>query len=236
MIRENYRKRILSMAEPSYRQFSSSLLPGIEGIQGVRLPLLRKMAAEMVRHGEWEEWLSVYFDASDNWFEEDMLAGFCIAGIKIEISERIEQIRMFLPHIGNWSVCDSFCASMKTTARERENYWPFLMECLQDKAEFTVRVGLILLLDHYCVPDWFDRAVSAICAVQHPGYYVQMGQAWALSMFYFIGRERVRRILQEKILPESVCRLTVRKICESRKSSPEERIELRRVLRDKEDE
>ena len=34
------RKRLLDLAEPEYQKFSSSLLPGVENVLGVRLPKL----------------------------------------------------------------------------------------------------------------------------------------------------------------------------------------------------
>ena len=48
----NIRERLLALGEPAYRDFSASLLPGVEHIIGVRLPALRRLAREIVR-GDW---------------------------------------------------------------------------------------------------------------------------------------------------------------------------------------
>ena len=45
---EQTRRRIEAAAEENYRQFNKSLLPGIENILGVRLPILHKMAKELI--------------------------------------------------------------------------------------------------------------------------------------------------------------------------------------------
>ena len=41
------RERLLDLAEPEYQKFSSSLLPGVENVLGVRLPKLRKLAEQL---------------------------------------------------------------------------------------------------------------------------------------------------------------------------------------------
>lgn len=41
------RERLLALAEPEYQTFSSSLLPGVENVLGVRLPKLRKLAEQL---------------------------------------------------------------------------------------------------------------------------------------------------------------------------------------------
>ena len=47
------KEQLSLLAEPAYRDFSSSLLPGTEHILGVRLPALRKIARKLAK----ENWL-----------------------------------------------------------------------------------------------------------------------------------------------------------------------------------
>ena len=42
---DELRQKLLAMQDIKYQQFHGSLLPGIENIIGVRVPLLRKTAA-----------------------------------------------------------------------------------------------------------------------------------------------------------------------------------------------
>ena len=93
-MREEVRVEIQQAAEPEYRKFSARLLPDGTDLQGVRLPALRKMAGEIVKSGRWREYLEEYFQTGDCWFEEDMLAGFCIGGAKLPIEERMEYTRL----------------------------------------------------------------------------------------------------------------------------------------------
>ncbi len=223
MTREDCRARLLAMAEEKYRCFSASLLPGVGEIRGVRLPALRKLAARMLRDEEWEEWLTAYFSEEERWFEEDMLAGFLTAGAKISPQDRMERIHRFLPRVTNWSVCDSFCASLWEAARMREFYWPFVVECLKSGGEFPARAGAVLLLDHYRAPEWTERALEALRTAVLPGYYAEMAAGWAVSLFYLDSREQTRPYLAEGVLPAEVRRIALRKIRESRRCLPEER-------------
>ena len=99
-------------AEEAYRRFSSSLLPPEEGatMLGVRLPLLRRLAARLAG-GEWEAYLAA---ARDDSFEEILLQGMVIGTAPAPLAVRLEYTARFVPKIRNWSVCDSFCAGLKT--------------------------------------------------------------------------------------------------------------------------
>lgn len=228
-MRTEVRAEIAALAEPAYRDFSQKLLPGCGGIQGVRLPALRRLARELARTGGWRDYLAEYFaeDGPGRWFEEDMLAGMCIGAAKLPAEEAVSLARRFRPRIGNWSVCDSFCTGFRAVSREREAFWPFVTECLETGEEYGVRLGAVLLLAHYRMPEWADRAVALLAEISHPGYYARMAAAWALSMFYLDFPEKVLPLLEGGALRPEVRRMTIRKICESRRPSPEEKARLR---------
>ncbi len=228
-MRTEVRAEIAALAEPAYRDFSQKLLPGCGGIQGVRLPALRRLARELARTGGWRDYLAEYFaeDGPGRWFEEDMLAGMCIGAAKLPAEEAVSLARRFRPRIGNWSVCDSFCTGFRAVSREREAFWPFVTECLETGEEYGVRLGAVLLLAHYRMPEWADRAVALLAENSHPGYYARMAAAWALSMFYLDFPEKVLPLLEGGALRPEVRRMTIRKICESRRPSPEEKARLR---------
>lgn len=110
---ETVRQMLIEMADEDYRAFHSKLVPGTENILGVRVPELRKLAKKLVKD-DWRE----YFDAAPNrYYEEDMLRGFMVGYGKMDLEERLERIRSFVPDIHNWAVCDCFCSTLKFTER-----------------------------------------------------------------------------------------------------------------------
>ena len=48
---------LLEKSEEKYREFSQSLIPNINNVLGVRLPILRKIAKEIYTKTDWQEFL-----------------------------------------------------------------------------------------------------------------------------------------------------------------------------------
>lgn len=46
---ENIRKELQALVDAKYKEFHSSLLPGVNNILGVRIPQLRIMAKEIIK-------------------------------------------------------------------------------------------------------------------------------------------------------------------------------------------
>ena len=229
----NLREQILSMADPSYRDFSSALIPGCLRMQGVRLPVLRKMAVELCRNSQWRGFLKGFFSCpkEELWFEEIMLAGFCIGGAKAPLEETLALVRDFLPYIDNWSVNDSFCVSLKAAGKNRDIFWAFISPFFQAEKEFSVRFAAVMALDHYLVPEWIDQVLEALASMRHPGFYAKAGAAWAFSVCYVKFPEKTAPFLAPGQLDAETLALAIRKIRESHRVSPEDKARLQRGLR-----
>ena len=68
------REQLLELTEPKYMKFTSALMPGVENVLGIRLPVLRSIAKEIAA-GDWRTYLA---EAEDFYFEERMLQGLVI--------------------------------------------------------------------------------------------------------------------------------------------------------------
>lgn len=151
-MRDNIRQLLQEKAESDYRDFSSGLIPDSKPLLGVRLPILRQMAKEIVKKGDWlSEIISYEGDYEDRYFEETMLRGMVIGyGTQKAAPEMaLPLIADFIPKVDNWSICDSFCNSLLFAAKNRQCMWEFLQSYLYSEKEFEVRVGVITLLNQY---------------------------------------------------------------------------------------
>lgn len=151
-MRQHIREQIMIHAENSYAEFSAALIPKSKPLLGVRLPKLRELAKVIVKREDWRQEICSYEgEYEDIYFEEVMLRGMIIGygTEKVNIEEALSCLEVFIPHVDNWSVCDSFCASFSTAAKHRVETWEFLQKYLYSDKEFEVRVALILLLDQY---------------------------------------------------------------------------------------
>lgn len=210
---QQVRDLLESMAEPGYRDFAASLLPGEPHVLGVRLPKLRALAKTLARSGG-EEWLHHEEDFS---FEETMLRGMVIGCLREEPETVFALCREFLPRIHNWSVCDSFCASLKLITKHPQMGWEFLLSLAHSHKEFEARVAAVLLLDYYLVPEWIDDALKLLSQIRQPGYYAKMAVAWAFSKAWILFPEKTRPYFAPGVLEEETRKMAFQKVRDSRK-------------------
>lgn len=213
-MRDEIRKQLMEKAESEYRDFSASLIPESKPLLGVRLPVLRKFAKDFVKNTDWKQEIYSYEgEYEDVYFEEVMLRGMIIGyGTQKEDTEvALQLVKDFIPHIDNWSVCDSFCNSFAFASANRELVWEFLQPYLFSEKEFEVRVALIILLNHYlkydikgkkvsrkreismkdmefdtrsenfCLYIYLERILAVLNREYTQGYYARMAAAWTLA-------------------------------------------------------
>lgn len=215
-------KRLLALADPAYRDFAASLIPGGMPMLGVRLPALRRLAKELSgTPAAWHAFLDG--TSSPQWMEEVMLLGMLPGYIRgLSLSERMEQLRRFIPLISNWSICDSCCCTYRFMRQHREELLPWLLTCVRSEREYEARFGIVCFLQHYLPePVWAPRVASALTQVQASGYYATMAVAWCCCELHLRYPDLAAPLLEAtNPLPAETRRLALRKIRESRRSLP----------------
>ncbi len=204
-------------SDAEYAVFSAKLVPGLSlPMRGVRLPVLREMAKAMAQREDWREVYALLLQPST--IEEQMLTGLLLGYACRDYGEFERLVQQFLPHITNWSVCDCCCSSFAVVRKYREEAWPFLSGMLSRPGEFEQRFGIIMLMDHYRIPEFLPRIMAAYSPVSPAGYYAEMGLAWALSVFFLDNPQVVYALLGQGVWPKTVCRMACQKILESRRT------------------
>jgi 3-methyladenine DNA glycosylase AlkD len=205
------RDELFSLADAQYQIFTSRLLPNTNNILGVRLPILRKIAKRIAKN----DWIEFLHNAGDEYFEEVMLQGMVIAYIKVDFKERLRYMSMFIPKIDNWSVCDSFCASVKFTNDYKEEMWDFIQPYLKSEKPFAIRFGVVMLLMYYTDKQYVGRAFKHFDEINHDNYYVKMAVAWAISIYYNKLPNETFTYLQSNKLDDFTYNKALQKITES---------------------
>lgn len=77
----------------------------------MRLPVLRRLARVLAK----EDAAYYVSEISNASFEERMLRGMVIGYADAEEETRWRWVDVYLPVIDNWSICDSFCATLAGT-------------------------------------------------------------------------------------------------------------------------
>lgn len=219
---------VLDRAEPSYQAFSTALLPGVEDLTGVRLPVLRRLARSLAAED------AAYYvgEISNKTFEERMLRGLVIGYAKVGNDTRWAWVDAFLPSIDNWSICDSFCITL-AGAMDRaaaESVWPTIKAYAKSPQPFTARFAAVMMIDAYMQPERIDEVLSALEAMRQSAYYVRMAVAWALATACAVSPDRTMRSLEDGDFDPWVLEKAVQKIGESRRVQGEDKAAARNIL------
>lgn len=221
------RDQLLELCEPKYMKFTSALMPGVENVLGIRLPLLRKIAREIAA-GDWRAYLA---QAGDFYFEERMLQGMVISYARCDPAEKLEHVVRFIPKIDNWAVCDCFCWRLK--AAERQPMWEFIRPRFRSEAEYEVRFAVVMALGNFVDQAHIEDLLQLLDGIRHEAYYARMGVAWAVSVCYIKFPERTHAWLESCSLDDWTFNKSLQKIVESYRVSDAAKQEIRAMKRRK---
>lgn len=220
---EDVRKRIKLEAEEKYQKFSSSLLPGIKNVAGVRLPILRKIAKEIYK----SDWKTFLDNKSFEFMEEKMLKGMVIGLLKEPPDVIYNYIEKFIPDIDNWAICDSFCCGLKFINKNKSETWDFIQKYLNSKKEYEIRFGAVIILNFFIDEEYIDNSLKILSQIKTNDYYAQMAIAWALSICYIKFEEKTLDCLLNSNMDKFIYNKTIQKIIESNRISKETKNKLK---------
>lgn len=233
-----FRTILFSFAEDEYRDFAKAGTPTDYPFLGVRLPILRELAKEIVQAGAAEDFLT----NTPGSFEEQMVQGIVIASLPYE--RMLTYFDNFVVQIDNWGTCDTFCNTLKSVRAHREDFLPKINELL-DGSEFQVRVALVILLCHYLQApknNAFEEHVSrrgkyeateahddgpegaflksivfgaVDRVVNREEYYIRMAIAWLLAECFIKFPDPTWDYLADNNLPKRTQNKTISKIRDS---------------------
>lgn len=205
------REQLLTMCNAKYSKFSASLIPGVDNIIGIRLPVLRKIAIE-IACADWRTYLAT---ADDKYFEERMLQGFVIGYAKCEIAEKLSHTAQFIPKIDNWAVCDCFCWRLKRA--ERDAMWDFIQPYFLSQQPYDVRFAVVMALGNFIDEQHLKALLRLLDNIRFDHYYVRMAVAWAVSVCFVKFPEQTMNYLHSCSLDDWTYNKSLQKIVESRR-------------------
>lgn len=174
-----FRRMLEDASDPDLAEFNSKLLPGKEGIIGVRMPDIRRIASLIIRDG-WEQVL----EGEPQSHEEEILRGIVIAQAPVPTGQRISLSDGFLGYIDNWAVCDAFCQSWTFPEEDSGIAWDYFSSLIDTHQEYPMRVSVVARMWKFGDGPHDRMLMDDIVTHDHPGYYYRMGAAWAASMIY----------------------------------------------------
>ncbi len=215
---------LIEISQQNYKKFSQKLIPNCNNMLGIRIPVLRDMARQIAK-GNWKSFVE---SVGDEYFETTMLHGFVLGYIKADCSEILKYLKLFVPKINNWSVCDSVSAGLKFTLKNRQEVLVFLNEYLKSKNEFEVRFAVVMLMDYYITDEYIDMVLETLQKIDHNGYYVKMAVAWAISVCFVKYQEKTMGVLRcSERLDSDTYNKALQKIIESNRVNKDQKAYIR---------
>lgn len=227
----NYEKAKLtntlkSMAEPSYAEFNCKLIPTKLDILGVRAPMLRNIAKDIVKSGRANEYIS--YTQFEN-YEETLLYGMVLGLIDAPFQELLKLLRGYLPYIENWAVCDMTVGGLKQFEKinNKEEGFDFACECVKTLSCWHYRFGVVLFLRFFICNEYIEKILNLIQDYQREEYYAKMASAWLLAEAYLSYPKLILKIIDSGGLSDWVIQKGIQKMIESNRVSDEDKEFLR---------
>lgn len=217
-------QRLFEMQDVRYRDFNAKLIPNIskEKIIGVRTPQLRKYAKELIKTGEWKEFIH---QLPHEYHEENALHGYILGTIKEEYEQVMTYIEEFLPHVDNWGVCDTICP--KIFKKYPKEVYEKIKGWVKCEHEYTVRFAVVSMLQFFLDEEFQPEMLQLAADIHREEYYINMAIAWYFSFALIKQYEATLPLIESKTLDTWIQNKSIQKAIESYRISEEQKAYLR---------
>jgi 3-methyladenine DNA glycosylase AlkD len=202
--------RMKELRDDAFGDFTARLLPGVERerIIGVRTPLLRRLAREMLRNGTAADFME---QLPHHFFEENLLHSLLLSLWRAPVGELLARVDAFLPFVDNWAVCDQL--RPRCFAEHPLEVYAFVERWLQSEQVYMRRYGMVASMIYFLDDNFEERMIGDVARVPAEEYYVMMAVAWYFSFALvrqwnsalpFIEQRRLSRVVHNKAIQKAV--------------------------------
>ena len=170
--RKEILRRLFELQDKEYREFQLKLMPGVEAdaVIGVRTPLLRGLAKELVKQYGEEKLLEAI---GKYYYDERNLYGLVLMGVK-DYDRCVAFIDAFLPCVDNWATCDLLSPKVFGQKAVKGRLLCDVGRWIASPEPFIRRFGMAMLMRHYLDEDFEPEYLRWVASVRSEHYYVRM--------------------------------------------------------------
>ena len=229
MITDEILNELFKFQDVKYRDFQAKLMPTMnpENVIGVRTPELRKLAKQLAKREDVDEFLD---SLPHKYFDENQLHAFIISEIK-DYEKCLDRLEAFLPYVDNWATCDQM--SPKIFKKHRAKLMQEIERWIESDYTYTVRFAIGMLMEHFLDEDFDIVYADMVADVHSEEYYINMMIAWYFATALAKQYDAIIPYLIEQRLDTWTHNKTIQKAVESYRITPEQKTYLR-TLRIKE--
>ena len=197
------------LADLPFKEFSQRIIKSNKQMIGVKIPLLKKVANEILKNEE----LSYLDECEFKFFEDTLIFGLIIA--KLDEEEFFKYLPTYLSHVDSWAHIDSFVPTIKFIKKNKDKFFDVIKNNLFTAKDFCLRFYLVCLMNYYLDDERLDFVLSAVESCDGKGYYNDMAIAWLLSVAFIKRQEKVLLFLKNCKLSNFTLNKTISKIRDS---------------------
>lgn len=166
------------LSEKKYKIFNSKIVPTKQFMLGVRVPILRKIAKQIIK-----EDATIFIELDkQNIYEMILLEGIVLSYIDKPFKELVPLVERYLDKVDNWAQIDSPILSFKTILKDKKFVYKVINKWLKSNQEYVVRAALVILLSYFVQKDYLEDIFKLSQELEHDAYYVYMANAWLISV------------------------------------------------------
>ena len=223
MIIEEIKAELFRLRDEKYRDFQSKLMPSVEkeSVIGVRTPELRKMAKQLAKREDVDDFLKAL---PHTYFDENQLHAFIISE-ETDFEKCMDEVCRFLPYVDNWATCDQM--SPKVFKKYRKELPGYIREWIGSDQTYTVRFAVGMLMVHFLDEDFDPAYPEMVAGIRSEEYYINMMIAWYYATALAKQYEQVLPFIEEKRLDARTHNKAIQKSVESSRIPPEQKAYLK---------
>lgn len=223
MKKSDLHKNLKKLQDLKYRDMQVKIIPNLEpsSIIGVRTPELKAMAKEILKSGDYEDFLN---DLPHKYFEENQLHAFLLSGMK-DADECFEELEKFLPYVDNWATCDQM--SPKIFKKHKDELLKRVKVWIASGEPYTIRFGVGMLMEHFLNDDYDTKYPAMVAKLRSDEYYVNMMIAWYFATALAKQYDTIIPYIEKKKLDKWTHNKAIQKSVESYRISDEQKAYLK---------
>ena len=209
---------LYSLEDIKYKEFHSKLTYNTN-IIGIKVPILKQISKDICK-GNYLKFIEL---VTNNTYEEWLIFGLIIGYSKLDFNKKLELLDKYIINIDNWASCDIVCANLQDFKKNNEIGYNYILKLINSNKCWSVRVGLVLLLDFYIKEEYLDKIFDICNSIKSDEYYVKMAIAWLISICHIKYPNKTLEYLKNNNLDKFTYNKSIQKIIESTRVSTEEK-------------
>ncbi len=217
----------LSIGNEEYAIFNKKIVNTKKQVLGVRLPDIRRLAKRAAKNHDFSSLNNLLDQIDDNIYEQVFVTGLMINQLKISDEQRKILIDKYLTKVDSWALIDSFIT--KKDNFSSDFWWQSAQNYLKSNQQFTVRLGVIILMKEFLTEYRIDQVFELVNNVKNDAYYIRIAIAWlyaeAAINFYILTIQNLKNNQLDNWTSKKACQ----KMLESRRLSAEQKTEIKEL-------